>query len=60
MVVIGIIAWRNIALETAPNLNLPSITVQYYWGSTSPEVMEKDVIRRLSSGSTRTVWKSTG
>ncbi|HYW35583.1 MAG TPA: efflux RND transporter permease subunit, partial [Balneolaceae bacterium] len=53
VVVIGIIAWRNIALETAPNLNLPSITVQYYWGSTSPEVMEKDVTRKVEEAANR-------
>lgn len=31
VVVIGIIAWRNVPLETAPELNLPSITVSYSW-----------------------------
>jgi multidrug efflux pump subunit AcrB len=53
VVVIGIIAWRNIALETAPELNLPSITVSYSWGSTSPEVMEKEVTRQVEQAANR-------
>lgn len=41
VVIIGIIVWRNVPLEMAPDLNLSSITVSYSWGSTSPEVMEQ-------------------
>ena len=47
LVVIGIIAWRNVPLEMAPDLNLPSISVNYSWGSTSPEVMEQEVTRKV-------------
>ncbi len=51
--VIGFIAWRNISLEMAPDLSLPSITVSYYWGTTSPEVMEKEVTRNVEQAVTR-------
>nr|WP_138430152.1 efflux RND transporter permease subunit [Fodinibius saliphilus] len=53
VVVIGIIAWQNIALEMSPDLSLPSITVNYSWGSTSPEVMEKEVSRPVEQAANR-------
>lgn len=51
--VVGIVAWMNIPLEMAPDLRLPSVTVSYGWGSTSPEVMEKEITRRVESAATR-------
>ncbi|MDZ7715089.1 MAG: efflux RND transporter permease subunit [Balneolaceae bacterium] len=53
VVVIGIVAWRQIPLEQAPELNLPSISVSYNWGSTSPEVMEKEVTRKVEQAANR-------
>ncbi|MEX0646454.1 MAG: efflux RND transporter permease subunit [Balneolaceae bacterium] len=53
IVVMGIIAWMNIPLEMAPDLRLPSVTVSYSWGSTSPEVMEQEITRRVEQAATR-------
>src|SRR5699024_3675009 len=36
-----------------PDLNLPSITVSYNWGSTSPQVMEKEVTRKVEQAAKR-------
>lgn len=51
--VVGIVAWMNIPMEMAPDLRLPSVTVNYAWGSTSPEVMEQEITRRVESVATR-------
>ena len=51
--VVGIVAWMNIPMEMAPDLRLPSVTVSYQWGSTSPEVMEQEITRRVESVATR-------
>lgn len=51
--VVGIVAWLNIPMEMAPDLRLPSVTVNYNWGSTSPEVMEQEITRRVESVATR-------
>jgi len=53
VIVIGIIAWQQISLEMSPDLSLPSITVSYNWGSTSPEVMEQEVTRRVEQAANR-------
>jgi multidrug efflux pump subunit AcrB len=53
VVVIGVVAWQQISLEQSPDLSLPSITVSYSWGSTSPEVMEKEVTRRVEQAANR-------
>ncbi|MCW9706176.1 efflux RND transporter permease subunit [Fodinibius salsisoli] len=53
VVVIGVVAWQNIALEMSPDLSLPSITVSYGWGSTSPEVMEQEVTRKVEQAANR-------
>lgn len=50
---VGIVAWMNIPMEMAPDLRLPSVTVNYNWGSTSPEVMEQEITRRVESVATR-------
>ncbi|MEX2462988.1 MAG: efflux RND transporter permease subunit, partial [Balneolaceae bacterium] len=50
---VGILAWMNIPMEMAPDLRLPSVTVNYNWGSTSPEVMEQEITRRVESVATR-------
>jgi len=52
-VIIGIVAWQNISLEMSPDLSLPSITVNFIWGSTSPEVMEKEVTRKVEQAADR-------
>lgn len=51
--IVGVVAWINIPLEMAPDLRLPSVTVSYGWGTTSPEVMEQEVTRRVESVATR-------
>lgn len=51
--VIGVVAWQSIALEMAPKLNLPSITVSYSWGSTSPQVVEKEITRKVEQAANR-------
>lgn len=51
--VVGFLAWANIPLEMAPDLRLPAITVSYNWGSTSPEVMEQEITRRVEGVATR-------
>lgn len=53
VVIIGIVAWQNISLEMSPDLSLPSITVSYHWGSTSPEVMEQEVTRKVEQAANR-------
>lgn len=53
IVVVGIVAWMNIPMEMAPDLRLPSVTVNYSWGTTSPEVMEQEITRRVESAATR-------
>lgn len=53
VVIIGVVAWQNISLEMSPDLSLPSITVNYTWGSTSPEVMEKEVTRKVEEAANR-------
>lgn len=53
VVVIGIAAWQTISLEEAPNLNRPSITVSYGWGTTSPEIVEKEITRKVEQAANR-------
>lgn len=53
VVVIGVVTWQNISLEMSPDLSLPSITVSYNWGSTSPEVMEQEVTRKVEQAANR-------
>lgn len=53
VVIIGILAWQNISLEMSPDLSLPSITVSYSWGSTTPEVMEQEVTRKVEQAANR-------
>lgn len=43
----------NIPMELAPDAQLPSLTVTHSWGSTSPEVMEQEVTRRVEQVATR-------
>jgi len=50
---VGFAAWMNIPLEMAPDLRLPSVTVHFNWGSTSPEVMEKEITRQVEQAATR-------
>ena len=53
VMVLGIAAWQHISLEMSPNVSLPSLTVSYNWGSTSPEVMEKEVTRPVEQAANR-------
>jgi multidrug efflux pump subunit AcrB len=51
--IVGISAWQSINVEQAPELNLPSITVSYSWGSTVPEIMEMEITRKVESAANR-------
>src|SRR5690554_1671073 len=51
--IVGYSAWKGIPVENAPELNLPSITISYYWGSTAPEVVEKEITRKVESAANR-------
>jgi len=51
--VIGVVAWMNIPVEMAPDLRLPSVTVNYQWDNTSPEVIEQEITRRVEGVATR-------
>ena len=43
----------NIPMELAPDAQLPSLTVTHSWGSTSPEVMEQEVTRKVEQAASR-------
>jgi len=45
--VLGILAFLSIAVEYTPSIQLPSITVSYGWGRTSPEVVERELTRKV-------------
>lgn len=51
--VIGIAVWRVLPIESTPELNLPSVTVNYIWSSTSPEIMEKEITRKVEREANR-------
>ncbi|MAO65911.1 MAG: hypothetical protein CL666_13030 [Balneola sp.] len=51
--VIGIAVWRVLPIESTPELNLPSVTVNYNWGSTSPEIMEMEITREVEREANR-------
>lgn len=51
--VVGVAVWRVLPIESTPELNLPSITVNYGWGSTSPEVMEQEITRKVEREANR-------
>lgn len=40
-------------VENTPDLNLPSITVSYRWGSTAPEIMEQEITRKVEREANR-------
>ncbi|MEO1023334.1 MAG: efflux RND transporter permease subunit [Bacteroidota bacterium] len=46
---VGWASWTAIPIENAPELNLPSLTVSYSWGSTSPEIVEQEITRKVES-----------
>lgn len=50
---IGVSSWMSIPMELAPNIQLPTITVSHSWGSTSPEVMEQEVTRKVEQVASR-------
>jgi HAE1 family hydrophobic/amphiphilic exporter-1 len=50
---IGIASWINIPMELAPEIQLPTVTVTYRLGSTSPEVMEQEVTRKVEQVASR-------
>ncbi len=50
---VGVSSWLSIPMELAPEIQLPSITVSYRWGSTSPEVMEQEVTRKVEQVASR-------
>jgi len=47
VITVGLTSWLQIPMELAPNIQLPSISVTHNWGSTSPEVMEQEVTRKV-------------
>lgn len=51
--IVGISSWRAISFENTPELNLPSITVSYSWGSTVPEIVEQEITRKVESAANR-------
>ncbi|MTI88331.1 MAG: efflux RND transporter permease subunit [Balneolaceae bacterium] len=51
--VIGISVWQLIPIENTPDLRKPVVTVSYSWGSTSPEVMEQEVTRKVEREANR-------
>lgn len=51
--IVGFTTWVSIPVENAPELNLPSITVSYSWPSTSPEVVEQEITRKVESAASR-------
>jgi multidrug efflux pump subunit AcrB len=51
--VIGVAVWKALPIESTPELNLPSVTVSYSWSSTSPEVMEKEITRKVEREANR-------
>src|SRR5690625_2455461 len=53
IVLVGVIAWLNIQVAMTPDLRLPTVTVSYTLGSTSTEVIEQEVTRRVEAVATR-------
>lgn len=53
VITIGISSWMSIPMELAPEIQLPTVTVTHSWGSTSPEVMEQEVTRRVEQVAAR-------
>ncbi|MDI6401856.1 efflux RND transporter permease subunit [Balneolaceae bacterium ANBcel3] len=47
VVVVGVVAWHQIPVEMSPDLELPGMTITYHWGRTSPEVVEREITRRV-------------
>jgi len=47
VVVVGVMVWQRIPVEMSPDMQLPSITVNYQWSRTSPEVVEQEITRRV-------------
>ena len=51
--VIGVAVWKVLPIESTPELNLPSVTVNYSWSSTSPEIMEQEITRKVEREANR-------
>lgn len=51
--IVGYSAWKDIPIENAPELNLPSLTVNYTWGRTAPEIVEQEITRKVESAANR-------
>jgi multidrug efflux pump subunit AcrB len=51
--VVGVAVWRMLPIESTPELNLPSVTVNYSWGSTTPEIMEQEITRKVEREANR-------
>jgi multidrug efflux pump subunit AcrB len=49
LVIIGTVFFTKIPVELTPDVSLPSITVNYFMGRTSPVVMEQEVTRKVES-----------
>jgi HAE1 family hydrophobic/amphiphilic exporter-1 len=46
---LGWVFWQQISVELRPDVSLPSFTVSYQWGRTSPEVMEREITRKVEA-----------
>lgn len=53
IVLFGWLSFRELPVEQLPNTELPSITVSYSWGRTSPEVMEQEITRKVEQIASR-------
>src|SRR5690625_1976589 len=47
LVVLGIFSFRRLSIDQFPDVDIPVITVQTVYPGASPEVMEREVTRRL-------------
>ena len=53
LVLFGWLSFRQLAVEQLPNTDLPSVTVSYRWGRSSPEVMEQEITRKVEQIASR-------
>lgn len=47
LVVLGVVAYRRLAIDEYPDITYPVVVVQTSWQGASPEVMERDISRPI-------------
>ncbi|MBX6365620.1 MAG: efflux RND transporter permease subunit [Gemmatimonadetes bacterium] len=47
LVVLGVVAYRRLAIDEYPDITYPVVVVQTTWPGASPEVMERDISRPI-------------